>query len=317
MRILVIGAGGRHRTETSLVRAARSLGHSARLLDAPWHRRAGPLGLRLAAWRAEQFEPEMVLCTRHAIAMGETRLRSLLERRQSAFWYFDALSPLPQAIRQLALFTQTTFATYGFQVDAFRALGAEARFLPQGADPAIDHPAGPPPVEWECDVSFIGSGQYPRRLAVLRAIASRYRLQVRGSNWEAAIGELPIVSGPVHAGRFRSSVHGARVSLGINALDAQNGERSGGTSNRLWRILACGGCYLGEHVTGVEQFATPGEHALWYRSVDEAVALIGRVAADPALRSRLAEAGQRHVLARHTYAHRIPLLLTGQDYTST
>jgi spore maturation protein CgeB len=259
----------------------------------------------------------MVLCTRHAMALDEPMLRSVIQRRRSAFWYFDAQSPLPSTVRQLAALTQVTFATYGFQVDAFRALGVNARFLPQGADPAMDHPAGEPPAEWGCDVGFIGSGQYPRRHEVLHALAARYRLQIRGPNWEEAGHGLPVVGGPVRPAGFRSAVRGARVSLGINALDAQAGERSGGTSNRLWRILACGGCYLGEQVAGVERFATPGEHALWYRSVDEAVALVGRVAADPELRSRLAEAGQRHVLARHTYAHRIPLLLAGQDYTST
>jgi len=313
----VVGAGGRHRTETSLVRAARSLGHAARLLDAPWHRRAGTFGLRLAAWRVERFEPDLVLCTRHAIALGESALRSALLRRRAAFWYFDSPSPLPVGVRQLASLTQLTFATYGFQVEAFQALGVEARFLPQGADPAVDYPAGEPPAAWACEVSFIGSGQYPRRLPVLRAIAARYRLQVQGPNWEAAAGELPIVGGPVRPDRFRSAVRRAQVSLGIDALDAQAGERAGGTSNRLWRVLACGGCYVGEHVTGVERFATPGVHALWYRSADEAVALIGQVIADPELRSRLAEAGRSHVLAGHTYAHRIPLLLAGQGYTST
>lgn len=313
----MVGAGGRHRTETSLVRAARSLGHAARLLDAPWHRRAGTFGLRLAAWRVERFEPDLVLCTRHAIALGESALRSALLRRQSAFWYFDSPSPLPDGVRQLASLTQLTFATYGFQVEAFRAAGIEARFLPQGADPAMDHPAGEPPTDWECDVGFIGSAQYPRRLEVLRAVAARHRLEIRGPNWEAAGRGLPVAGGPVRGAGFRAAVRRARVSLGINALDTLAGERSGGTSNRLWRVLACGGCYVGEHVTGIERFATPGVHALWYRSADEAVALIGQVIADPELRSRLAEAGRGHVLARHTYAHRIPLLLAGQGYTST
>jgi len=317
MRILIVGAGGSHRTETSLIRAARSLGHAARLLDAPWHRRVGALGLRLAAWRVQQFEPDLVLCTRHAMVLGESVLRSALERRRSAFWYFDPVSPLPSPVRQLASLAGITFATYGFQVDSFRALGVEARFLPQGADPAIDHPAGDPPAARDCEVSFIGSGQYPRRHHVLRTIASRYRLQIRGAGWDPVTRELPVAGGTVRGAAFRSAVSGATVSLGINALDAQAEERIGGTSNRLWRVLACGGCFLGEYVPGAEHFAVPGEHALWYRSVDEVLDLTGQVLAEPGLRARLATAGRRNVLAHHTYAHRLPLLLAGQGYTST
>lgn len=317
MRILIVGAGGRHRTEQSLLRAARSLGHTARLLDAPWHRRAGPIGLRLAAWRLARFEPDFVLCTRHAIALGDATLRPALQHRRSAFWYFDAVSPIPEPVRLLASLTGMTFATYGFQVEAFRALGGVSHFLPQGADPATDHPAIRAPGAWRCDVSFVGSGQYPRRQQVLRPVAARFRLQIRGPRWESATPDLPVAGGPVRPAGFRSAVAGALVSLGINALESQSAERLGGTSNRLWRVLACGGCYLGEHVSGIERFATHGEHALWYRSTEEAVALAGRALAEPELRSRLAEAGRRHVLAHHTYAHRIPLLLAGQGYTST
>jgi spore maturation protein CgeB len=211
-----------------------------------------------------------------------------------------------------------TFATYGFQVEAFRALGVASQFLPQGADPSTDHPAAraPAPAAWVCDVSFVGSGQYLRRRPVLRSMADRYRLQIRGPCWEAAASDLPVAGGAVRGAGFRSAVRGADVSLGINALESQSAERIGGTSNRLWRVLACGGCFLGEHVAGIERFATPGAHALWYRSPEEAVALAGQAVADPDLRARLAEAGRRHVLAHHTYAHRVPLLLSGQGYTS-
>ena len=237
MRILIVGAGGRHRTEQSLLRAARSLGHTARLLDAPWHRRAGPIGLRLAAWRLARFEPDFVLCTRHAIALGHATLRPALQHRRSAFWYFDAVSPIPEPVRLLASLTGMTFATYGFQVEAFRALGGVSHFLPQGADPATDHPAIRAPGAWRCDVSFVGSGQYPRRQQVLRPVAARFRLQIRGPRWESATPDLPVAGGPVRPAGFRSAVAGALVSLGINALESQSAERLGGTSNRLWRVL--------------------------------------------------------------------------------
>jgi hypothetical protein len=79
MRLLILGAGGRHRTEAALARAARQLGHDVRVLDALGHRRRfGPLAPPLIRWLVEHAEPEMIICTRHAISAGEAMLRGLL-----------------------------------------------------------------------------------------------------------------------------------------------------------------------------------------------------------------------------------------------
>jgi hypothetical protein len=317
MRILVLGTSARHRSEHSIARAARATGHDTLVLDTGWHARLGPVGARLASWRVDRFAPDFVLSTRHALALGERTLRTLLGRRRSAFWYFDAVSPLPGEARALAAMVDVSFATYGFQEEAFRALGVEARFLPQGADPFLDFPAPNVPGEWRSEVGFIGSGQYPRRHLLLRAMAGRFNLKIRGPGWDQAPQDLPVAGGPVRGAGFRAAVGAAQVNLGIDALESQRLEQAGGTSNRLWRILACGGCYLAERVEGIERFVVPGEQALWFRTADEAVELTTELLADPARRARLAEAGRRHVLAHHTYAHRLPFLLESHDYSST
>jgi spore maturation protein CgeB len=319
MRIVILGAGGAHRTEASLARAATGLGHEFRVVDAlGWRRRVGRAAPRLVRWQVDRFAPDFVLCTRHAAAIGADALTPLLAGRRSAFWYFDALTPLPPAAALLARSTSRSFVTYGFQLDALRAAGAaEVHFLPQGFDPAVDHPVESAPPEFHCDVSFVGSGQYPRRVELLRLLARSCRLQIRGPNWEGGDRRLPVAGGPVRGAAFARVVHGAALSLGIDALPAQRNERLGGTSNRLWRVLGAGGCYLGERVEGVDALARHGEHALWYRSFAEAVELTRELLADPAARARIALAGHAHALERHTYQHRLARLLAGQGYTST
>lgn len=319
MRILILGAGGGHRTEAALVRAARSLGHEPRLLDALRLRRvAGRYAGRILAWRAERFEPDFVLCTRHACSAGERALARILHRRPSAFWYFDAIAPLPPQVATLGRLVQRVFATYGFQVPAFLAAGArEAHFLPQGTDPEADRPAIRIPERYRCDLSFIGSGQYVRRHGILQAFAAAGRLQVRGPRWESAPAELPVVGGPVRGGAFAEAVGGAAISLGIDALDVQRREPSGGTSNRLWRVLGAGGFYLAEGTHNSGRFATHGVHAAWYGTVEEGVAVARHYLADPEARARIAAAGRAHALAEHCYAHRLARLLSGQGYTST
>ncbi len=318
MRILILGAAGRHRSETAIARAALALGHDARVIDAlAWRRRLGPWSERFLRWQADRFSPDLVLCTRHAITAGEAPLQALLRGRRSAFWYFDALAPLPAPVVRLARLTQQSFATYGFQVEALRAVGiAGAKFLPQGFDPASDGPADSAPQGYRCDLSFVGSGQYPRRYETLHAFQAVGSLQIRGPFWEEAPRDLPVAGGEIRGREFARVVRGAALSLGIHALDDQRHEHHGGTSNRLWKVLGAGGCFLGEYVDNIEEFARHGEHALWYRDAPQGAEIARAALADPALRARIAAQGRAHALAHHTYAHRLARLLEGQGYTS-
>jgi hypothetical protein len=318
MRILILGAGGRYRTEASIARAAKSLGHTATVVDAlGWRRMLGPWSPRVIRWQFDHFKPEFVLCTRRAASAGEEILREILPLQPSALWYFDAAEPLPPQVVTLARLVPRVFATYGYQVEAFQKAGAaEAHFLPQGLDVHIDRPdASATPAE-RCDVSFIGSGQYPRRHSILKALASVVRLQVRGPYWDKA-AELPVAGGPVRGRNFARVVGGATISLGIDALPEQHQEKQGGTSNRIWRVLGAGGLFLGEYVEGCETLARHGEHVVWYRNAEEAVTLARQYLSDRAARRRIAAAGRAHALTSHTYAHRLGNILAGEGYRTT
>jgi spore maturation protein CgeB len=139
------------------------------------------------------------------------------------------------------------------------------------------------------------------------------RLQVRGPGWKGAPPEIPVSGGPVFGKAFARVVHGAAISLGANATRAQDSQVAC-TSNRLWKVLGCGGFFLGPWQSGLEEFARDGEHCVWYRSLDDAVDLARRYLADPGRRQEVAAAGREHALGRHTYAHRVALLLAGRGY---
>lgn len=277
-----------------------------------WTRRLGGIGARVAVRRVESFEPDLVVMTRHAIRIGAPAVRALRRRSATAFWYFDAAPT--DAVLELARAAGATYVTYRGQVDAYRAAGVErVAFLPQGLDPFDDRPARWSPPWYSCDVSFVGSGQYRYRHALLRDIAQVCRLQIRGPGWRGAPDDLPVAGGPVRRRRFARVVRGAALSLGASAVPAQDDD-SASASNRMWKIMGCGGLYLGPYVDGIEHFARHGEHCLWYRTRDDAVALVREHLADPAARARIAAAGRSHALAHHTYAHRLALLLEGRGY---
>ena len=312
MRVVVLGAGGAHKTENSIVRAARASGHRCRMVNVVgWSRYAGPAARRAVRYMVEAFEPDFLLLTRHAILAGEPTLRALIGNRMAAFWYFDP-QPKP-AVLALARVVGRMYVTYLAQIDSYRAAGIEdVRFLPQGVDPAIDYPAAATRPEYLCEASFVGSGQYPYRHSLLRAVGRACGLQIRGPGWDRG-SDLPVAGGEVRGKRLREVIKGARISLGASAHPEQDSDRAS-ASNRMWKILGSGGFYLGPRVQDIEHFAIGGRHCAWYRSTEDAVEQVYHYLAVPEERTRIADQGRAHALRHHTYAHRLGLLLAGGEY---
>lgn len=313
MRIVVLGAGGARKTEASIVRAARALGHECSSVNVVgWSRYAGSLASRGVRYLTDSFEPDFLLATRHAIELGETTLKRLLSGRASAFWYFD-LEPKEKVLR-LGRMVGKMYVTYFGQMGVYRSAGVgQIGFLPQGVDPQHDTPASFAPEAYRCDTSFVGSGESSYRYEVLRSVAAVSRLQIRGPGWGHAPPDLPVAGGPVHGRRLAQVIRGAAISLGASSYPGQDQERFS-ASNRMWKILGCEGFYLGRRVEGIESFATHGEHCAWYRDAGEAAELVRHYVTRPEERQRIASDGRAHALAHHTYSHRLALLLAGKDY---
>jgi Glycosyl transferases group 1 len=313
MRIVVLGAGGARKTEASIVRAARALGHQCASINVVgWTRYAGPLAGRLVRYLTDAFGPDFVLATRHAIELGETTLRQILVGRTSVFWYFD-LAPKEKVLR-LGRLVGKMYITYFGQLEQYRLAGVgQVGFLPQGVDPQHDTPASSAPQWYRCDTSFVGSGEARYRYEVLRAVAAVSRLQIRGPGWDGAPPDLPVAGGPVHGRQLAQVIRGAAISLGASSYPGQDQERFS-ASNRMWKILGCEGFYLGRYVAGIESFARDREHCVWYRDARQAAELVRHYLGRQQERERIASAGRAHALAHHTYAHRLALLLAGEDY---
>jgi hypothetical protein len=313
MRIVVLGAGGARKTEASIVRAARSLGHHCRLVDVVgWRRYAGSLSRHLVRYLTDSFQPDFILLTRHAIELGEAALQRLLRGREAAFWYFD-FQPKDKVL-SLGRLVGRMYVTCLPHVDYYRAAGVEqVEFMPQGVDPEHDVPADTAPLQYHCDASFVGSGQATHRYPVLRAVAAVGRLQIRGHGWSDAPPDLPVAGGPVYGRRLHQVIRGASISLGANSHSGQDSERAS-VSNRMWKVLGSGGFYLGRRVEDIESFARDGVHCAWYRDPDHAAELARHYLSQPAVRNQIALAGRAHALAHHTYAQRLVLLLEGRGY---
>jgi hypothetical protein len=313
-RIVVLGGRGAHRTEAAIQRGARALGHDCRLLDVPsLYRHLGRWAGRYIEWRVNRFEADSVLLTRYAADLDDRALDAVVSGRDVTFWFFDLVERPHARVIRLGKAAGSMFVTCPSQIDLYQQAGVgKVQFLPQAIDPAFDNPISQTPNRFRCDVSFVGSGQYPYRHDLLRAIRDVCDLQVRGPGWPRGAG-LPVAGGAVRGKEFSQVVRGAAVSLGANAV-AEQWKARACTSNRLWKVLGCGGFYLGPRVPDVESLAQGGVHCAWYESTSDAVDLVRHYLRDPMARAAIAEAGRRHSMAFHTYAHRVALLLEGRGY---
>jgi spore maturation protein CgeB len=268
----------------------------------------------LVARLTEGFRPDAVIFTRQAHVLEPERVAELTAGRAGGVWYFDyAPTPAPELLA-LARAAGRLFVTCRSQMEAYRAAGVpEVLFLPQALDPAYDRPAARVPSRFRCDLSFVGSGQYPDRHELLRRLGRVGQLQIRGPGWEGAT-DLPVAGGPVWGAEFARVVAGAAISVGAHAVAGQE-RQAACDSNRIWKVLGCGGFYLGAWQPGADEFARDGEHCAWYRDRDEAVGLAERFLAAPDRRAAIAAAGREHALSDHTYAHRLRLLLQGRGHT--
>lgn len=309
----MLGAGAPHNDEVAYARAAQRLGVESRVFDVlHWHRRLRALAPPLLERRIEQFNPDFILCTREARRLGASRLARLFHNRATAMWHVD-IAPQPGVI-ELARQCGTLYITYSDQRESYRAAGVPVvRFLPQGMDPDRDVPATSSRDAYRCDVSFVGSGPYPYRWPLLRAVSEAFALQIRGPGWAGTGSGLPIAGKSVHGAEFAMVVAGASVSLGANSFVEQETQYAS-ASNRMWKILGCGGAYVGPYVPGIEQFARDREHCRWFHSVPECVEQIRELIANPDARIRMAAAGHAHALAHHTYDDRMRMLLSGEEY---
>jgi hypothetical protein len=159
---------------------------------------------------------------------------------------------------------------------------SQAEWLPLAAEPAFrGDPTAPRPV----DVAFVGKlgPRGTRRHEVIRAVTSTFDTN------DASITYIPAEM---------SELYG-RAKIVINASIA------GDVNMRVFEAMVAGALLVTDRVSnGLNRLFTDGEHYVGYDSASEAKRAIARFLDDDAGRTRIAAAGQRHVLAHHTYPQR-------------
>ena len=244
MRVVVLGAAGRRRTEMAIVRAARALGHPCRLVDvAGWRRRLGGLADALVRRLAEGFRPDAVIFTRHAHHLEPEHIRELSAGRAGGVWYFDyAPTPAPELL-ELARAAGRLFVTCRSQLDAYRAAGIPRGALPPPGDgPGLRPPgqAGARPATAATSRSSARASTPTATSCCAASPAVGTASGPRARDGRASSG-LPVAGGPVWGPALRAGGRRRRRSRSAPTPSRARSTRSPATrtgSGRCWAAAA-------------------------------------------------------------------------------
>jgi spore maturation protein CgeB len=179
---------------------------------------------------------------------------------------------------------------------ARRGIG-NVEFIPFFGYDHYFHPMG---LERDIDVlftgkSYIGASAFPfsaQRLDfVARANGSLgARLHVIGESWEP-LGLANYANARIPERDVNVLNNRARIVLAYDATQTQDF-----TSCRTYHALLSGSFVITRKYPGIEKFFVNGQHLVWFNDNDEGLEMLQRYLDDPDQRSRISEAGRKHVL---------------------
>lgn len=268
----------------------------------------------MLAWKARQFQPDLVFITKGETIYYET-LRDIKEATSALLfnWYpdspFNMVNSSVDVIRSIPLFD--CFFIWGkFLIQRLYENGAQrVEYLPFGYDPDLFHPVPVMPAgraRFTADVCFAGTWERPRE-EILTQIAD-FDLSVWGNMWE----KVPAYS-PLRKNLKFTAVYGEELSkifgcskIILNFIRAQNGDAN---NFRTFEVPGFGGFLLTTRTAEQCELFKEDQEIVCYSDVDELRDKIGYYLAHEDQRRKIAEAGHVRAEREHQLIHRLQIVL--------
>lgn len=182
--------------------------------------------------------------------------------------------------------------------------GTRVAVLPQAAD-GRRFTAGPVDPDLTSRVLFVGNTRAVPRPAVLGALDDGLPLTLVGAGWERFVDPRRVASDHVPYDALPGWYRAADVVLNDHWDDMA---RWGLVSNRVFDVLACGGCVVSDDVPGMADLVDGA--VITFTDRDDVGSVVRAALADPEGRAARAARGRAAVLARHTWERRAAELVT-------
>ncbi len=247
-------------------------------------------------------------------------------RTRCVYWDVDAPATLdaiehdPQHHLRDAIPRYDFVFTYGGGdpvVSAYRKAGARACVpIYNALAPATHHPVPHDPA-YACDLSFLGNRLPDREARVeeffLRAaaLAPNRQFLLGGSGWDGK----PMPQNVRSIGHVGTNAHNAFFCSGLATLNInrESMARYGfSPPTRVFEAAGSGACLITDKWIGIELFLEPEREVLVASDGAEVAQALNSLTSARA--RAIAETARKHILAKHTYAHRareVDALLNG------
>jgi spore maturation protein CgeB len=173
--------------------------------------------------------------------------------------------------------------------------GATPLYLPEGANPEVHRPFD---VEKTFDVSFVGQC-YENRPAVIAALRDAgIRVEAFGPGWP---------SGPLSTEEMVRTYSRSRINLGFGGVAGHRETYC--LKGRDFEVPMSGGLYLTEEHEELSPFFEVGKEIVTYRGIEDLIAKIRRLLANPGEAETIRAAGWARALREHTWEMRFSKVL--------
>ncbi len=260
--------------------------------------------------QAREFRPDILWFIGDNTVIYPDTLRIIKEETGCKIVYASGTSPIvfthpiERAAARLYDLVLVNDYYHGIQ---WLELGAKAMScLPVAAiDPDFHHPYTLTPeaqARYTAEITFVGTlvpdNLYSERVAALEAVAD-LGLGV----W--SVHDVPASLRPYYRGEALGEEMFRVLSAAKISINAHGDFMRYGGNMRLFEAAAVGAFQLVDNRPGVHEWFTDGEHLVTYNSPADLREKVQYYLAHPEARQAIANAAREHVLAHHTYDHRM------------
>ena len=221
-------------------------------------------------------------------------------------WFCDELRSR-SAVGALAPGYDVVFVAGSEVAEELESDGIPAAYLPAGCDPSVHRPMRSRD-QFRANVVFVGTAS-PHRERMLSELVE-FGLAIWGPGWrktklrDYCRGELLDHEDYVRA------YAGASVAVNLHRdIGIASSEPRASCNQRLFEIAAMGLPQVVDERADLPRWFEPGRHLATFRTGEELKRTVEQLLHDPPRAEAMAVEARNELLARHTYMHRMKLML--------
>ena len=221
-------------------------------------------------------------------------------------WFPDDLRTVSEVMRRMRAYDKVFVASLDVAERARASLGRPITVVPLAADPSVYRPLRSRD-QYRANVVFAGTAT-ARREALLTSLVE-FGLALWGPGWRTTSlrdycrGEVPNTEDYVRA------YGGASVAVNIHHVASANGALESHLNQRLFEVAAIGVPQVVDERAGLASYFEPGRDLLVFHDADELRRMVQAALQDLPAAEQIGARGRQEVLARHTYMHRMKVIL--------